>query len=231
MSEEELQKDPLTRGDFLGLGFMGVIIGSILTIPPAAFILGPVIKVDLLGQSDVANGWQKVASVKEIPEGEPKDFTVKFPLDQSYGSQKIEKRSGVGTGEKFTIKNAIYLSWKTEVKPDGSLGKVMKPEFLKNKSKGFSKAQRKELEKNINVMSNSCAHLGCPVRWLVREGEGLFLCPCHGGLYNINGAYVGGPPPRGLYRYTYEVRSNGDVYAKHEFDVGGKNGYARPFVV
>ena len=231
MAEEELQKDPITRGDFLGLGFMGAIMGTILTIPPAAFVLGPIIKVDFLGKSDVSNKWYKVGPVKEIPEDKPKDFTVKFPIQQGYGSSALEKRSGVGKGEKFTIRNAVYLSWKTEVKPDGSFGKVMKPEFLKNKSSGFSKSERKEIEKNINVMSNSCAHLGCPVRWLIREGQGLFLCPCHGGLYNINGAYVGGPPPRGLYRYKYEVRSDGNVYAKHDFNVGGKNGPAHPYVV
>ena len=38
----ELQKDPITRSDFLGFGVMGAIVGAILTIPPAAFVLGPI---------------------------------------------------------------------------------------------------------------------------------------------------------------------------------------------
>ena len=37
----ELQKDPMTRGDFLGFGVMGAIVGAVLTIPPVAFILDP----------------------------------------------------------------------------------------------------------------------------------------------------------------------------------------------
>ncbi|HEX5913061.1 MAG TPA: hypothetical protein VFY54_08045, partial [Rubrobacter sp.] len=62
----ELQKDPITRGDFLGFGVMGAIVGAILTIPPAAFVLSPIIKTDLLGESDVGSGWVEVASVSEV---------------------------------------------------------------------------------------------------------------------------------------------------------------------
>ncbi len=54
----ELQKDPMTRGDFLGFGLLGTIMGAILTIPPVAFLLTPVIKTDVLGVSDVADVWQ-----------------------------------------------------------------------------------------------------------------------------------------------------------------------------
>jgi Rieske Fe-S protein len=69
------------------------------------------------------------------------------------------------------------------------------------------------------------------VRWLIREGEGEFLCPCHGGIYNINGEYVAGPPPRDMYSYDFEVREDGTVYARHEFDTGGANGPQEPFVI
>ena len=59
----------MTRGDFLGFGVMGAIVGAILTIPPAAFVLSPVIKTDLLGESDVGSGWVEVASVSEVSAG------------------------------------------------------------------------------------------------------------------------------------------------------------------
>ena len=49
----ELQKDPITRGDFLGFGILGAVMGAILTIPPVAFVLSPIIKTNVLGQSDV----------------------------------------------------------------------------------------------------------------------------------------------------------------------------------
>ena len=53
----ELQKDPMTRGDFIGFGMMGAVVGAILTIPPVAFILSPIIKTDFLGQSNVVDAW------------------------------------------------------------------------------------------------------------------------------------------------------------------------------
>ncbi|MCA1848336.1 MAG: ubiquinol-cytochrome c reductase iron-sulfur subunit [Actinobacteria bacterium] len=235
----ELQKDPMTRGDFLGFGLMGAIMGAILTIPPVAFIVTPIIKTDVLGQSDVTDDWQEVGSVSEIPEDEPKVFVVEFPLNQTYGIRSIQEESGV-TDKKFTLRNAVWLSWKHEVVKEGrqgsagdELGEGMRPAFMDQKSEGFTEEERQELLNSINVLSNSCAHLGCPVRWLVNtEGHGEFLCPCHGGIYDINGGWVGGPPPRGMYRYTQvKIEEDGKLYVKHEYDIGGDKGPQRPYVV
>ena len=49
-----------------------------------------------------------------------------------------------------------------------------------------------------------CAHLGCPVSWFPQSG--LFMCPCHGGVYYGNGERASGPPPRGLYRCVWRIR-------------------------
>jgi Rieske Fe-S protein len=54
------------------------------------------------------------------------------------------------------------------------------------------------------VFAMNCAHLGCPVTWFPQSG--LFLCPCHGGVYYENGERASGPPPRGLFRIVPEVR-------------------------
>jgi len=51
----------------------------------------------------------------------------------------------------------------------------------------------------ITVFSPTCSHLGCSVRW--NEERRQFLCPCHGGVYDINGRVVAGPPPKPLSRY------------------------------
>lgn len=53
------------------------------------------------------------------------------------------------------------------------------------------------------VLAVNCAHLGCPVEWFAESG--LFMCPCHGGVYYANGEHASGPPPRGLYRCVYRV--------------------------
>jgi Rieske Fe-S protein len=230
----------MTRGDFLGLGLMGTIVGAVLTIPPAAFVLGPIIKTNILGQSDVSDDWQEVGSVSEIPDEEPADFTVEFPITQAYGDRKIAEESGVGEGSDFTIRNAIWLSWRHEVKSPGRQGSIgdelggsLRPDFMDQKSEGFTEQERQQLVDSINVLSNSCAHLGCPVRWLVNaEGEGEFLCPCHGGIYDINGGWVGGPPPRGMYRYTkVKIEEDGKLYVKHEFDIQNRLDAQHPYVV
>ena len=229
----------MTRGDFLGFGIMGAIVGAILTIPPAAFILDPIIKANILGQSNVSEGWQEVGPVSEIPDEEPAVFTVEFPITQSYGNRQIQEESGV-TDKQFTIRNAIWLSWRHEVKVKGrqgsigdELGASLRPDFMDQKSEGFTEQERQQLIENINVLSNSCAHLGCPVRWLTNaEGEGEFLCPCHGGIYDINGNWVGGPPPRGMYSYAQvKIEEDGTLYVKHEYNIEDRLEAQRPYVV
>ncbi len=53
------------------------------------------------------------------------------------------------------------------------------------------------------ALAPNCTHLGCPVSWFHQSG--LFMCPCHGGVYYEDGSRAAGPPPRGLYRYPTKV--------------------------
>jgi Rieske Fe-S protein len=57
---------------------------------------------------------------------------------------------------------------------------------------------------NFTVFAINCAHLGCPVRWF-SESQ-LFMCPCHGGVYYMDGTVAAGPPPRPLTEYPVRVR-------------------------
>jgi Rieske Fe-S protein len=63
----------------------------------------------------------------------------------------------------------------------------------------------------FQVFAINCAHLGCPVRWF--QESGLFLCPCHGGVYYEDGSRASGPPPRGLFEYDYKVE-NGQLWIR-----------------
>jgi Rieske Fe-S protein len=57
-------------------------------------------------------------------------------------------------------------------------------------------------KRSVKVLSATCTHLGCQVRW---ESESKrFLCPCHGGVYGPDGRVLDGPPPRPL--DTIDVR-------------------------
>lgn len=59
------------------------------------------------------------------------------------------------------------------------------------------------------VFYNGCTHMGCPVRW--DAVDGMFLCPCHGGEYDMVGQVLHGPPPYALRDLNHEV-INGDLY-------------------
>src|SRR5271166_3922518 len=41
--------------------------------------------------------------------------------------------------------------------------------------------QDKDTKDQFLVFAVNCAHLGCPVSWFPQSG--LFMCPCHGGVY------------------------------------------------
>ncbi len=57
----------------------------------------------------------------------------------------------------------------------------------------------------FQVFAINCAHLGCPVRWFPQSG--LFMCPCHGGVYYADGSRASGPPERGLFEYRYKIEA------------------------
>lgn len=48
------------------------------------------------------------------------------------------------------------------------------------------------------ALSPVCTHLGCMVNYNRIKKE--FICPCHGGRYNIYGEVIAGPPPMPLGR-------------------------------
>jgi menaquinol-cytochrome c reductase iron-sulfur subunit len=58
---------------------------------------------------------------------------------------------------------------------------------------------------DLRVFSNICTHMQCAVRWQANLGQ--FECPCHGGLYTIDGQNVGGPPPKPLPQYVHQTRA------------------------
>ena len=69
------------------------------------------------------------------------------------------------------------------------------------------------------AISNRCAHLGCPVRYI--DAARSFICPCHGGTYNFEGEVTGGPPVRPLDRFeTFVV--DGRVKIGERFSVNSQ---------
>jgi Rieske Fe-S protein len=74
--------------------------------------------------------------------------------------------------------------------------------------------QDEQKQDRFLVLAVNCAHLGCPVSWFPQSG--LFMCPCHGGVYYATGERASGPPPRGLFHCVWRVRNGRlEVQAPH----------------
>ncbi len=94
---------------------------------------------------------------------------------------------------------------------------------------------------SFTIISNRCAHLGCPVQANGPSGQILgmktivqktangkvtlvpvvpagFGCPCHGGQYDTEGNRTAGPPVRALDRYDYLIK-NGNIVLASEYSV------------
>lgn len=70
---------------------------------------------------------------------------------------------------------------------------------------------RRNSSSSFTAFAVYCTHLGCPVHWLAAPR--IFLCPCHGSVFNGNGTVAGGPAPRPLFTYPVRVQ-NGRVQIK-----------------
>jgi Rieske Fe-S protein len=95
---------------------------------------------------------------------------------------------------------------------------------------------------SFTIISNRCAHLGCPVQANGPTGAILgmktvtertkngqiklepvvpagFGCPCHGGQYDTEGNRTAGPPVRALDRYAFQIE-NGRLILLSTYSVG-----------
>jgi Rieske Fe-S protein len=93
---------------------------------------------------------------------------------------------------------------------------------------------------SFTIISNHCAHLGCPVQangpldeqnkkqvgdvtLIPTVSIAGFGCPCHGGQYDTEGNRTAGPPVRALDRYSFSIR-NGRLYVGKPFSVSSVEG-------
>jgi menaquinol-cytochrome c reductase iron-sulfur subunit len=58
-------------------------------------------------------------------------------------------------------------------------------------------------EGDYRIFDSHCTHLGCPYHWEATMRR--FVCPCHGGQFDLTGKVLAGPPPRPLDYYESKV--------------------------
>ena len=62
------------------------------------------------------------------------------------------------------------------------------------------------------AFSAVCTHLSCTVQY--RGDTRQIWCPCHNGIYDLNGRNVSGPPPRPLTAYEAHVQGEDIVVTR-----------------
>lgn len=55
------------------------------------------------------------------------------------------------------------------------------------------------------AFSAVCTHFGCTVAY--EPADEVFVCPCHGGEYDIDGNVLDGPPPKPLPKLKVQIES------------------------
>jgi Rieske Fe-S protein len=106
----------------------------------------------------------------------------------------------VGETRLVTFSNPLGLSWDGIVAHTGV--------YVRYEGKDAHQQDR------FMVFAVNCAHLGCPVSWFPESG--LFMCPCHGGVYYANGERASGPPPRALFQCVPRIQDGQlEIQAPH----------------
>lgn len=73
-------------------------------------------------------------------------------------------------------------------------------------------AVKRDKGEELMVLSMTCTHLGCGVRW--ESDTQRFICPCHNGAFDAQGNVVAPPPEKPLAHVPFRINSK-----THELEV------------
>ncbi|MBI2344234.1 MAG: Rieske (2Fe-2S) protein [Deltaproteobacteria bacterium] len=100
----------------------------------------------------------------------------------------------------------------SEVGPVSAIpvGTPIKVDFVERKKDGWATTEGRASVwivttdgAQFTVYDPRCTHLGCPYRWDTEKG--VFLCPCHTAIFDMDGHVLSGPAPRPLDRLLTKV--------------------------
>lgn len=143
------------------------------------------------------------------------------PMEQDRQEQELSRRSflrrmmwgSVGLATTVFSLSGGLLFWPKKIKGFGS---VVRAGSLDDFPVGSVTRVRdgrfyisRISEDEIIALYWKCPHLGCTVPF--KDSDDLFVCPCHGSVYEKTGQNIAGPAPRPLDYMRVEIRGN-DVY-------------------
>ncbi len=66
--------------------------------------------------------------------------------------------------------------------------------------------------KDLIAVNPTCPHMGCLVEWEAKEE--IFVCPCHGSKFALDGNVIEGLAIEPLEKYTVKIESNSVIEAQ-----------------
>jgi Rieske Fe-S protein len=166
-----------------------------------------------------------------------------FALLPSFLGQEQHKVD-LGPIEKFDVGSWFIATFIV----DPTQGEVSRrTAFIRNNGNTANPQKPSEQVPSFTIISNRCAHLGCPVQANGPTGQKYtgtpsfkqhtpsgpaefesvspagYGCPCHGGQYDPEGNRIAGPPVRALDRYAFEV-DNGRLILLSTYSVSHVEG-------
>jgi len=64
-------------------------------------------------------------------------------------------------------------------------------------------------DNGIIALSRVCTHLGCLVSY--DRDRDILICPCHVGIYDLEGNVISGPPPKPLQKFPLRIEGGNVV--------------------
>ena len=129
----------------------------------------------------------------------------------------------LGSGILATIVSIFYPILKFVIPPETAESAVMSvtagraDELQPNMGKIFQFGGDPGLvvrtaEGELRAFSARCPHLNCTVQY--DSDQKQIVCACHGGVFDLNGKNIAGPPPKPLVAYTVNVRADEIVVSR-----------------
>ncbi len=146
-------------------------------------------------------------------------------MNKNREDQSVDRRGffrklfmGVGLAASYGVGAVYALQFLLPRKKPPTYRKILVAsldELAGGSGKPFKDLQGREMilintDAGFKAISTTCTHLGCKAYWEPENDR--FFCPCHDGIFDVNGDVVAGPPPRPLERYDVEVDENDNVF-------------------
>ena len=123
----------------------------------------------------------------------------------------------LGSGILATAASIFYPIFKFVIPPETAESAVMSAtagrleDIQPNNGKIFQFGEDPGLlvrtaEGELRAFSARCPHLNCTVQY--DSDQRQIVCACHGGVFDLNGKNIAGPPPKPLTAYNVNVRGD-----------------------